>query len=122
MICPQCKDDYGDEGHTRCIDCGIDLVPALPPEPEPEYFKFEPVLATYSPADVAIIRSILDGEGIPYYIHGENFMHIRPLVEPARLMVDHDSVETVKELLKDLNLLITGLSFNRTEEDEEENR
>lgn len=114
MICPQCNDDYGDEGHTRCVDCGVDLIPAQPPEPEPEHFKFEPVLTTYNPADVAIIRSILDGEGVPYYIHGENFMQIRPLVEPARLMVDHEYVETVKELLKDLNLTGTGLSLGQT--------
>lgn len=119
MICPQCKDDYGDEGHTRCVDCGIDLVPAPPPEPEPEYFKFEEVLTTYNAGDIAIIRSLLDGEDIPYYIHGENFMYIRPLVEPARLMVDHESVETVKELLKDLNLSITGPNVKRPEEDEE---
>lgn len=51
MICPQCKDDYGDEGHTRCVDCGIDLVPA-PPEPEPEHFKFEEVLTTNNMAGV----------------------------------------------------------------------
>ena len=121
MFCPECKDDYGDEGHTKCLDCGVDLAPELPPDPKPEYFKFERVLSTYNPADVAIIRSILDGEGIAYYFHGENFMNMRPLVEPARLMVDHEQAEEVKELLKDLDLSITGLNFgNRREEEEGE--
>ena len=117
MFCPVCKDDYGDEGHTRCVDCGVDLVPGHPPEPE--YIKFEQVLSTYNPLDVAIIKSILDNEGIVYYFHGENFMHIRPLVEPARLMVDEKEVETVKELLKDLRLSFTGLNLSRPEEEEE---
>ncbi|TAK10194.1 MAG: hypothetical protein EPO39_00610 [Candidatus Manganitrophaceae bacterium] len=91
-------------------------------EPKPEYFKFEPVLTTYNPADAAIIRPILDGKGIPYDIQGENFMHIRPPVEPARRRVDHDSVETVQALLKELNLLFTGLSLNKTKEAEEVKR
>lgn len=49
-------------------------------------------------------------------------MHIRPLVEPSRRMVDHDSVETVQALLKELNLLFTGLSLNKTKEAEEVKR
>jgi hypothetical protein len=32
MICPQCKAQYRD-GFYKCADCGIDLIPALPPEP-----------------------------------------------------------------------------------------
>jgi hypothetical protein len=117
MFCPKCKNDYGDENHTKCVDCGLDLVPGHPPEPE--YIKFEPVLSTYNPGDVAIIKSILDNEGIAYYFHGENFMQIRPLVEPARLMVDQEEVETVKELIKDLDLSITGLNLGPRKEEEE---
>ncbi|MBI3812815.1 MAG: hypothetical protein HY283_11550 [Nitrospirae bacterium] len=46
-------------------------------------------------------------------------MQIRPLVEPARLMVDQEEVETVKELLKDLDLSITGLNLGPRKEEEE---
>lgn len=118
VFCPDCKAEYV-EGHTQCADGGVDLVPELPIEPEPEYIKFEFVLSTYNPGDVAIIKSILYGEGIAYFLHGENFMQIRPLVEPARLMVDSEKVETVKELLKDLNLSIMGINLSSSKDKEE---
>ena len=117
MYCPRCKDDYGDEGHTRCVDCGADLVSGHPQEPE--HIKFVQVLSTYNPLDVAMIKSILDSEEITYYFHGENFMLIQPLVEPARLMVDQKEVVTVKELLKDLQLSFTGLNLDKLNKDED---
>jgi hypothetical protein len=80
---------------------------------KPEYVKFVPVLSTFNPGDIAIIRSILDGEDIAYYFHGENFMHIRPLIEPARLMVDSEKVGVVKELLKDLDLSVSAINIRQ---------
>ena len=66
------------------------------------------VLSTFRPGDIAIIKSILDSEGITYFFQGENFTYIDPLIIPARLMVKKDQVETAREVLKDLKL-----SFNR---------
>jgi hypothetical protein len=68
-------------------------------------------MVTYNPADVALIKSLLDAEDIIYYFHGENFMHVRPLVEPARLMVDKEDAGVARELLKDLNLSIMGINL-----------
>ncbi|RKY72748.1 MAG: hypothetical protein DRP97_00190 [Candidatus Latescibacterota bacterium] len=65
---------------------------------------FEQVLATFNPADIAIIRSLLDGEEVDYFFHGEHFSRLRPLVEPARLMVAKDQVQKATEILKDLEL------------------
>jgi hypothetical protein len=115
MFCPKCKTEYR-EGFSVCADCNVDLVRELPPEPTPEYIKYEQIMVTYNPADVALIKSILDAEDIIYYFHGENFMHVRPLVELARLMVDKEDAESAKELLKNLNLSImkklgSGLAF-----------
>ncbi len=115
MFCPKCKTEYR-EGFSVCADCNIDLVRELPPEPKPEYIEYEQIMVTYNPADVAVIKSILDAEDIIYYFHGENFMHVRPLVEPARLMVDKEDAEDAKELLKDLNLSILGINLLRIED------
>ncbi|MCK5328648.1 MAG: DUF2007 domain-containing protein [Candidatus Latescibacteria bacterium] len=109
MFCPECRAEYT-EGVAECADCNIPLVPELPPEDEPEYVDFEQVLCTFNPADIAIIRSLLDGEGVDYFFHGEHFSRIRPLVEPARLMVAKDQVQKAKEILKDLELTYMGIS------------
>lgn len=110
MFCPKCRTEYR-EGFSVCADCNVDLVRELLPEPKPEYIEYEEIMVTYNPADVALIKSLLDAEDIIYYFHGENFMHVRPLVEPARLMVDKEEAESARELLKDLNLSIMGINF-----------
>ncbi len=115
MFCPQCKTEYR-EGFTRCADCDIDLVDSLPPEPEPEYVDFKPILATFNPGDIAVIESILDGEDITYYFQGEHINLVRPLGDPARLMVRSDQVETAIELLKDLKFSFTALNVHDEEE------
>jgi hypothetical protein len=112
MFCPKCRTEYR-EGFSVCADCNVDLVRELPTEPEPEYIEYEEIMVTYNPADVALIKSILDAEDITYYFHGENFMHVRPLVEPARLMVDKEKAGAAKDLLKDLNLSIMGINLGQ---------
>jgi len=109
MFCPKCRAEYT-EGVAECADCNIPLVTELPPEPEPEQMDFEEVLATFNPADIAIIRSLLDGEEVLYFFHGEHFSRWRPLVEPARLMVAKGQVQKAKEILKDLDLTYMGIS------------
>jgi hypothetical protein len=61
----------------------------------------------------------LDSEGIIYYFHGEFFNYVRPLVEPARLMVCKDQVHEAKEILKDLKITYT-LSSDIKESKEDE--
>jgi hypothetical protein len=109
MFCPKCGAEYR-EGFTECADCKVPLVweepqePEPEPEPELEYVEYEEVLRTFNPADVAIVRSILDAVDITYFIKGEHFLLIRPLADPAVLMVKKDEVEAAKEALKDLDL------------------
>lgn len=92
----------------------------LPEEQEPEYIEYEEILSTFNPADVAIIKSLLDGEDIIYFFHGENFSHIRPLVEPARLMVDKRDAKDAKALLKDLNLSFMAINLNERQDIDED--
>lgn len=112
MFCPECRAEY-EEGFSVCADCGVELVEALPPEPEPEFIEFREVLATYNPADIAFLKSYLASEGIQYFFKGEHFMYVQPLADPVRLMVRADQVEHALELLKNVNLSVTGIKLDK---------
>lgn len=112
MFCPKCKSEYR-EGFTVCADCNIALIEELPPEKEPVFVEYEEVLGTYNPADIMIIKSILDAENITYYFNAEHFMYVRPMAEPARLMVAKEDVETAKEILKDLDLSVIAINLKK---------
>lgn len=120
MWCPKCKSEYV-QGIVVCPECGIALVDKLPEEELSEKkigsIQYEVLLVTYNASDIPIIKSILDSAGITYYFHGENFILVRPLVEPARLMVKKDEIEQAKELLKDLNIQFWGISLRDEQKD-----
>ena len=103
MFCPNCKAEYR-EGFEICDDCNVSLVEELSPEPETEFVDFDEVLTTFNPAEIALMKSLLDSEDIPYFFHGENFGQMTALAVPAKLMVRKDHVEEARELLKDLKL------------------
>ncbi len=115
MFCPECRAEYR-EGFKVCSDCNVDLVDTLPPEPEPEYIDYKEVLATYNPADVAFLKSLLESEGIQYFFKGEHFMYVRPLADPVRLMVRTDQVDEAVELLRNVELSITGINLDNDKE------
>jgi len=121
MFCPQCRAEYR-EGFSRCADCDIDLVETLEPEPPPEYVDFQLILSTFNTGDIAIIKSILDAEQVTYYFLGEHINLVRPLGDPARLMVRKDEVSTAVDLLKDLKFSYSALNVHEEEEsvDDEE--
>jgi hypothetical protein len=75
------------------------------------------ILSSLNQPDIAILHSILDDAGLDYYMTGENFLSIRPLLEPARVFVASDQVEQAKELLKDFEVHLFG--FSNQKEDEE---
>ena len=114
MFCPKCKAKYR-EGFDICVDCNLPLVDCLPEEPPAEYIKFKELLHTFNPADIAFIKSILDSHNITYYVQGENFLQLRPLVQPVGIMVDEEQFEEAKELLKDFRGRFTGLSSREGE-------
>lgn len=66
--------------------------------------QFIKVYSTSNQAEIAIIRSILDGQKIPYYIKGENF---GTLYGPADglssmdIMIREGYSKDTEELLKD---------------------
>jgi hypothetical protein len=119
MFCPKCKAEYR-EGFTSCSDCNIPLVPELEParDDRPEFVEYEEVLSTFNPFDMAMIKSLLDGEGITYFFKGEEFSYVQPLADPARLMVAKEDVEAAREILKDL---VTSYGPSGPQPTEEEN-
>ena len=113
MYCPDCKSEFI-EGIEVCPECVVNLIDELPPEPKPEFVDFQEVLATYNPADIALLKSILDSEEITYFFKGENFQHIRPWADPARLMIRKDQVEIVADLIKDFDLSYMGINLDKS--------
>jgi len=99
MFCPQCRTEYR-EGFYTCTDCGVPLVSELAPEPAPEYLEFEEILISLSASDVAMIKSLLDSEGITYYFRGESSYSYAP---PTRLMVQKDRAAEAREILEGLD-------------------
>ena len=131
MFCPECRSEYV-EGVSKCPDCSVALVHELPPEetgdPSDEDIgdmvepgiDYVPLVRTFSAKDIAFIHSVLGGTGIHYYIRGEGLTHLRPLADPAILMVDEKAAGDAKELLKDLPLsyYIWAPDGGRSPEDE----
>ena len=57
------------------------------------------VLSTADAGEVSIIKSILEGEDIPYLAQGENFALPRNLA--VRFLVPRDYLDITKEVLAD---------------------
>ena len=98
MFCPECRREYK-EGFYTCRDCGVSLVAELRLEPAPECFEFEKILVFLGPSDVTMIRSLLDSEGITYYIKGES-----PDSDDTALMVRKDQADEARQILEGLKL------------------
>jgi hypothetical protein len=68
MFCPECKAEYR-EGYSRCADCEVDLVAALPQEPE--YGEHDAFVSLWSGGPghmMAQIRKTLDDARIPFRV------------------------------------------------------
>jgi hypothetical protein len=87
-----------------------------------EFIEYKLILETHNDGDRALLKSILDSEGITYFIQGE---YVAPYVYhavPMRLMVKKDQAAKTREILKDLELSFTygvsqGLEDTKDAED-----
>ena len=73
--------------------------------------RFVKILETDSLTDIAMIKSVLDGSGIRYYIQGENVRYLRP-VDSAVLMVQDEDVKKAVPLIKPLKLNHNAIYFD----------
>jgi hypothetical protein len=101
MYCPHCHSEYK-KGIDVCSQCGVTLVPEMPEESPSEFIEFEEILSTFSAVEIAIIKSLLDPEGIDYYFKSEFFNTMEPAAQPAKLMVRKDHAQEARDILKGL--------------------
>lgn len=66
--------------------------------------EYKELVCTHNPGDIAMLRSLLDSEGIQYYVQGEHFNQWQPLVQPARFMVREDQFDEAVNLIKAMNI------------------
>jgi hypothetical protein len=108
MICPKCKAEYR-EGFTTCADCKIPLVSKLPPNQPPEPTEYIKYVHLYSPQDeveLALLKSILDAEGISYFVKNDHFgsLEVGPRIDifnAKMIEVQDHQYERAQELLSD---------------------
>ncbi len=79
MICPNCRSEFR-EGVARCPDCDVELVASLPAAGHPgARADWVEVIDTADVALLPILRSALDGAGIPYVVEGDEGLGLWPL-------------------------------------------
>jgi hypothetical protein len=71
---------------------------------ENEFTEYVPILETHNAGDRVFIKSILDAEGIVYFIQGEHVSYYLFNALPMRVMVKKDQAEKAREILKDIEL------------------
>ncbi|MBU1050751.1 DUF2007 domain-containing protein [Candidatus Bipolaricaulota bacterium] len=78
--------------------------------------KLRELVSTFNQGDIAIIKSLLESEGIDYLAHGDNFNQIRPFIQPVRFMVAEDMLERAQTLIEGISLKRTPISLNEPPE------
>ena len=81
-----------------------------------DFIEYVPVLETHNAGDRVFLKSILDAEGITYFIQGETVAPYIFNALPMRLMVKKDEANKVKEILKDVKLSYSYGIRNRLED------
>lgn len=103
MYCPACGAEY-EPGVTRCADCSVALVAERPDAPTTrsvQYVDLAEVLSGPDPGEIAVVKSILDGEQIPYTIQG-GFPGVYAGAVRQRVLVSEADLPRVKVLLEHL--------------------
>ncbi len=120
--CPNCQselkleDDERRLGMIHCPECESFIDFTTDPPVVKNKKEYSQLFYSLNQGDIGIVKSILDDGDIDYYVFGENFLSIDPLIQPARFFVANDQIDEAKELLKDFTFKTFGTSM-RQEED-----
>lgn len=117
MYCPRCGGEFR-EGIERCSDCGVELLPGELPrssdfrlaEPPADPVK---VFTAHDATLLAVARSLLESEAIPYFVRGEAVQDLvgigrlgsgfNPIVGPGEIEVPASAAARARGLLADLD-------------------
>ena len=110
MVCPQCEQEFGWDVMI-CPACDVETVDRLPgPEPAPDA-ELVSVLVTGDAAAIAVARSLLDAEGIDYFVRGDGLQDLfgfgritgfSYVTGPPEFLVRTEDADRARALLKDL--------------------
>lgn len=120
MFCPECGVEYR-KGFSQCSDCQVALVESLPVEPEPDHSGqgWETIeYSTYSAGQVPVLKSVLEAEGIEYFLSDENIDTLYgslPLLRAPRLMVRQEQADQVRQIIARLDEGALEKSFDEEE-------
>lgn len=119
ITCPKCKSELelSDEerisGQVYCPECDALIDIKVNPYKMENSGNYIELFSSLNQGDIGLIKSLMDDSDIDYYVLGENFLGVRPLVEPARFFVNEEHLEEAKAALKDFDLNIFGVSANQ---------
>jgi len=106
MYCPICHAEFR-RGFRKCSVCGVALVKALPPEPQPEYVDWKTVLVAQDENVLMVARSRLEAEGIKCFTVNDvqdlfgpgRIVGFNPMIGPLELQVLAKDVKKAKKIL-----------------------
>lgn len=78
--------------------------------------EYVELISSLNQGDVALVKSMLDDAQLSYFVTGENFLSVDPLIQPAKFFVLKNQYIEAVELLKDFKLHIFGASVDNEEE------
>jgi hypothetical protein len=122
IVCPNCQSSIRvtreevESSGFRCPECEIFIVITNGKPESSEDKNYIRLLSSLNQGDIAIIKSMLDNAEVDYYTAGENFLGVRPLIEPVIFYVNEKDMKLAKDILKDFELHLFGLSLNNEEE------
>ena len=111
MFCPECGAEY-QKGFTTCADCDVELVDRPPPAPPLPSGELVTVLETHDQGLIMVVKSLLDGAGIPCFAKNEQLQDFlgwgrigagyNVLVGAVRIQVPREYAEEARELLTEI--------------------
>lgn len=105
MWCPSCGDEYR-EGFTVCKDCGVALVdqPPTPSAAQDEHDDDLVEVYAVGRLDAELIRSVLEGNGIPAFNLGGAISGAYPLtvgtLGSGRIFVRDQDEEAARDVIR----------------------